>query len=317
MRILSQPRFCAAAAWIIGVVVGLPVLCNSALGQSDAPAIDHVRVLVHDIAAAQNTLHALGFEMRWPEPSVYQEGSAHNSAPFSDGTYLELIGIAEREKLLKSRPWIVDFLQLYQGAHSVGIIVTTAKDVADRLQSQGIDAPLFTLRGSNPEAKPFLLITPKLANIPDGAIFFLEYPWKRSSSAQLSQPNTAQGTVAVWILVKDLEKAGKGMERIGFHSGRLLKFDVMGARGREFDIGDGRILLLESDSPGKSAADFSRERGEGVMGLTLRVGDLGKAKSLIEENTHRKLASYDGIYGKSFLVPAEIANGVWIEMAQK
>jgi hypothetical protein len=217
--------------------VGLPLLCSSALGQSDTPTIDHVRVLVHDIAAAQNNLHAIGFEMRRPEPSVYQEGSAHSSAPFSDGTYLELIAIADREKLSKSRPWIVDFLQNYQGAHSVGIIVTSAKDVADRLQSQGIDAPLFTLIGSHPEAKPVLLTTPKLANLADGAIFFVEYPSKRSSPAQVSQPNTAEGTIAVWILVKDLEKASKDVERIGFHAVRLLKFDVLGARKREFNIG--------------------------------------------------------------------------------
>jgi len=172
------------------------------------------------------------------------------------------------------------------------------------LQSQGIDAPLFTLIGSHPEAKPVLLITPKLANLADGAIFFVEYPW-RSSPAQVSQPNTAQGTIAVWILVKDLEKASKDVEKIGFHFGRLLKFDVLGARGREFDIGDGRILLLESDSPGKSAADFTRERVQGVIGLTLSVSDLRKGQSLLEENTHRKLPTYVGIYGKSFLVPGE------------
>jgi hypothetical protein len=118
-------------------------------------------------------------------------------------------------------------------------------------------------------------------------------------------------------LVKDFDNACVDMERIGFHSGRLLKFDVLGARGREFDIGNGKILLLEPDSPGKPAANFSRERGDGVMGVTLRVGDLGKAKTLIEENTHRKLSSYDGSYGKGFLVPADVANGVWIEMVQK
>jgi hypothetical protein len=107
------------------------------------------------------------------------------------------------------------------------------------------------------------------------------------------------------------------VERIGFHSGRLLKFDVLGARGREFDIGDGRILLLESDSPGKPAADFSRERVEGIIGLTLSVGDIRKAQSLLEGNTHRNFPTYEGIYGKSFLVPAELASGVWIEMVQK
>ena len=317
MRIVPPPRFCAAAAWIIGALAGLQVLCGSALGQYDAPAIDHVRVLVHDIAAAQNTLQTLGFVMRRLEPAVYQEGSAHNSAPFSDGTYLELIGIADREKLLKSRPWIVDFLQNYQGAHSVGIVVTSAKDVEDRLQSHGIDVSRFTLAASNPEAKPILLITPKLANVADGAIFFVEYPWKRSSPAKVSQPNGVLGTAAVWILVKELEKASNEMERMGFHSGRLLKFDVLGARGREFDTGDGRILLLEPESPGKPAADFSRQRVQGIIGLTLWVSDLGRAQSLLQDNTHKQLPIYDGIYGKSFLVPAGLANGAWIEMVQK
>lgn len=314
---LPHRRFCLGRVWMIGVVLGLPVLASGAPGQSDSPALDHVRVLVHDIEAAQKTLRALGFEMLRPQPSVYQEGSAHNSAFFSDGTFLELIGIDDRQKLLNSRPWIVEFLEHYQGAHSVGIIVTSAKDVADRLQSQGIDASRFTLIGSHPEAGPILLITPKLANVADGAIFFVEYPWKRSSPAQVSQPNTAEGTIAVWILVKDLERASKDVERIGFHSGRLLKFDVLGARGREFDIGDGRILLLESDSSAKPANNFASERLQGVIGLTLSISDIRKAQSLLEDNTHRKLPIYDGVYGKSFLVPAELASGVWIEMVQK
>jgi len=75
--------------------------------------------------------------------------------------------------------------------------------------------------------------------------------------------------------------------------------------------------LLEPNSPGKPAADFSHERVQGVIGLTLAVGDLGKAQSLLEENTPRELPTHDGIYGKSFLVPAEVADGVWIEMVQK
>lgn len=319
MRILPGPRVCGAVVWIIVVVAGLP-LSGSLFGQSEAPALDHVRVLVNDIGAAQNAWHTLGFDMRRPEASVFQEGSVHNSAPLSDGTYLELIGIADRDKLMKSRPWIVDFLQHYQGAHSVGIIVTSAKDVADRLQSLKIEAPLFTLVGSNPQAKPVLLITPKLENIPNGAIFFVEYPWQRTSptsAAQFVQPNTAQSTIAVWILVKDLEKATKDMELLGFHSGRISDFKNLGARGREYQTGHGSILLLEPTSSGESAPDFSHVRGEGVMGVTLAVGDLAKAQSLVEGNTRRKLRSYDGIYGKSFLVPAELANGVWIEMVQK
>jgi hypothetical protein len=79
-----HPRAYVAAKSIIAVAAMLSLLYCNALGQSDTPALDHVRILVHDIAAAQNTFHALGFEIRRPEASVYQEGSAHNSAPLSD-----------------------------------------------------------------------------------------------------------------------------------------------------------------------------------------------------------------------------------------
>ncbi len=228
MRLLYSPRICTATGLLVGIALGLPLPSRSALGQSGTGSIDHVRVLVHDIVAAQNQYrNVLGFDLSRTEPIIYQEGSAHNVARFTDGTYLELIGIAEREKLLKSRPWIVDFLQDHQGAHSVGIIVTSAKDVADRLQSRGIEASLFNLRGPRPEAKPILLVTPKLVNLPDGAIFFVEYPGPKSAQASL-QPNTAQGTVAVWIMVKDLEKAGKESETLGFRPGRLLDFKAFG-----------------------------------------------------------------------------------------
>jgi catechol 2,3-dioxygenase-like lactoylglutathione lyase family enzyme len=317
MRPLSPARVYTAAELIIVIALGLLSLSSSALGQSETGGIDHVRVLVRDIVAAQSQYRSvLGFDMSRAEPIIYREGSAHNGAAFTDGTYLELLGIADREKLLKSRPWIVDFLQDHQGAHSVGIIVTSAKEVADRLQSRGIEAPLFNLIGSHPEAKPILLVTPKLVNLPDGAIFFVEYPAQQSAHTVV-QPNTAQGTVAVWIMVKDLEKASKESEALGFHPGRLLDCKALGARGRELDTGRGKILLLEANSLEKPAANFFRERGQGVMGLTLAVGDIAKTQSLIGENTKRKFSLYDGIYGRSLLVPPELANGAWIEMVQK
>jgi hypothetical protein len=37
---------------------------------------------------------------------------------------------------------------------------------------------------------------------------------------------------------------------------------------------------------------------------------------VIGEKTKREFPTYDGVYGKSFLVPPEIASGVWMEMAQ-
>ena len=301
---------------MVVVVLGLPLLSGSAVGQSVTAGIDHVRILVRDITAAQSQYrNVLGFEMSGAKPVVYPEGS-HNGAELTDGTYLELIGIADRDKLLKSRPWIVDFLQDHQGPHSVGMIVTSAKDVAARLRSRGIEAPIFNLVSSHPGAKPILLVTPKLVNLPEGAIFFVEYP-VQVPARTVVQPNTTQGTVAVWIVVKDLEKASQESEKLGFIPGRVLDFKSLGARARELGTGLGKILLVEGTSPGKPAATFFRERGPGVMGFSLAVDDLAKAQSLIGKNTNRKLSTYDGVYGKSFLIPSELTNGVWMEMVQK
>jgi hypothetical protein len=314
---LHSPRVSTANDLIVAIALGVSLLSNRALCQSDVAKIDHVRILAHDIAAAQSQYGSmLGFDLSRAEAFIYPEGSAHNGTELSDGTYLELIGIADREKLLKSRPWIVDFLQDHQGAHSVGILVTSAKDVADRLKTRGIEAPVFNLVSSHPGAKPILLVTPKLVSLPDGAIFFVEYP-VQPSARTVVQPNTAQGMAAVWIAVRDLQKASQEAERLGFHPGRLLEFKNLGARGRELQTSPGKIVLLEANSSGKPTADFLRERGQGVMGLSLAVGDIAKARSLIGGKANRDLPIYEGVYGKSFLVPPEVASGVWIEMVQK
>jgi hypothetical protein len=301
---------------------GLLSAAACAFGQSDAGTIDHVRVLVHDMEVCQDVYrNTLEFDLTRAEAVAYQEGSAHNSARLSDGTYLELIGIADREKLLSARPWIVNFLQDHQGAHSVGVWVPSAKRVSDRLQSSGIDAAIYDLVGSRPGDKPIRIVTPKLANLPDGAIFFLEYPQesleRRKSSPPAVNTNTSQGILGVWIVVTDLSKASNDAEALGFRPVRSLDSQVLGATGREFEVGRGKIVLLQRTAHDGTAARFTRDRGEGVMGISLEVGDLAKARALIQKNTKRTLAPYAGFYGNSFLVPAELSCGTWIEMVQR
>ncbi len=80
---------------ILFAVVGAPA-------QSDIGTIDHAR----DIKAAQDVYrNTLGFNLFRPEPIVFEEGSAHNSTGrLSDGTYLELIGVVNEQKLLRCAP---------------------------------------------------------------------------------------------------------------------------------------------------------------------------------------------------------------------
>jgi hypothetical protein len=117
MQLVCFSRLRRTTTRITLVALGLLFASGSVLAQSDAGTVDHVRVLVHDITAAQdNYRNVLGLDIRHAEATVYPEGSAHNGSFLPDGTYLELIAIADREKLLNSRPWIVDFLQSHQGA---------------------------------------------------------------------------------------------------------------------------------------------------------------------------------------------------------
>ncbi len=292
-----------------------------ALGQSAGGSIDHVRVLVRDVNASREEYRkVLGFGLPRAEPLILPEGSAHDWTNLADNAYVELIGIVDREKLLKVRPWIVEFLRLHEGAQSVGLLVASAKDVSQHLQSRGIDAPIFELARSKPGEKPVLLVTPKMPHLPEGAVFFLEYPPRITSNTPnpipVLQPNTAEKILAVWIVVNDIEKASEDVLTLGFRPVRRLKSKTLGADGREFATDLGSIVLLHAKGKGP-VAQFARERGDGVMGFTLSVTELEKARALIGQNTKRRLSSYHGFYGTSFLIPAELAAGAWIELAQK
>ena len=74
--------------------------------QTDGGSIDHVRILVRDIQVSKKQYRdVLGFNLPHPDVYVYAEGSAHDGADLSDHTYLELLGVADEERLAKVRPW--------------------------------------------------------------------------------------------------------------------------------------------------------------------------------------------------------------------
>ena len=53
------------------------------------------------------------------------------------------------------------------------------------------------------------------------------------------------------------------------------------------------------------------------MGVSIEVGKLEAARQILEANTKKRFAPYQGLYGESILIPGELAHGAWIEMFQK
>lgn len=130
-------------------------------------------------------------------------------------------------------------------------------------------------------------------------------------------PNTARWITSVWIAVSDLETATKAYEAIGLDAGRKVELPELGASGREMKVGPLTVLLVRADNENGKVASFLADRGPGIIGVSINVRDLGAARELIERNTGRQFRSYVGAYGPSILVPAEIAQGLWIEMFQR
>lgn len=316
-------------SFIVPVMWGITVLLasnassgDSSDSQSATGSFDHIRILVHDISAARNSYRdQLGFSFRYTEPYVYAEGSAHDTSDMPDGTYLELVGITDRAKLEQVRFWIVRFLETQEGVHSIGLLVPSVNSIADRLQSRGITAPIFKLARANPQDPPVLLVTPKLPHLPEGAIFFLEYPPRKreggdSKAAPMGQTNTAERIIAVWIVVKDLARAVEEMEMLGFRRFRSMRSATLGAEVREFAADRGQIVLLGAAGSG-AAAQFAKARGMGVIGFTLAAADLERARALVERSNGQHFETYQGLYGTSFLIPGDLADGAWNEMAQE
>jgi len=310
----------------LALILFAALTASTAHGQASAGTLDHVRILVRDINACDDVYRKLGFDLL-DQPSLFPEGSAHNLASLSgDDSYIELIGVADRQKLSTIRPWIVEFIQNYQGAHSVGFVVPSAKTKSDDLAKKGIDAPVFDLVPSKSDAKPIELVTPQLSSLSEGSIFFLEYPSAEGTSKSSTpavgtpessppNPNTATGILGVWIGVKSLTKAKDDAMKLGFRPGRSVESSSLGATGVEMVSTRGKIVLLEAEASG-ATSEFARERGSGIMGLSFAVSDIAKAKFIVERATNRKFSEHEGFYGRSLLIPPDLTCGVWIEMVQ-
>lgn len=141
---------------------------------------------------------------------------------------------------------------------------------------------------------------------------FAEFP----VLAPQPHPNTARKIDTLWLVVSDLDAAidfyaGLGLEVRFKHK----KIHYLAARGAEVRYHNSTLALLEPDGPGL-VADFVAERGEGILGVSLEVGDLDTAHALITGNTGLDLPTFKSKGRDRFLIPASLTHGFLIEMVE-
>ncbi|HEX4962495.1 MAG TPA: VOC family protein [Thermoanaerobaculia bacterium] len=314
-------------------ICGLLALGGQAMAQGlgDGRGIDHVASLVRleNFDAAGSVLtDKLGFAAT---PALLSPLGAKNRLIwFRDRSYLELAAFTERNDF--TAPFL-DFLEQHEGAKFYGTEVVNATQAINFLTSAGypnvgpVPAPPLTLVSTGETVGPIplwnsIVLTSRLA--PDNSNFFLDY-----DEAQVHQmfvdfpvlaprphPNTAQKIDALWLVVSDLDAALDFYQGLGLDvRPKLKKIRYLGARGAKVLYHNSTLTLLVPDGPGL-VADFVAERGEGILGVSVKVAHLDKAHALISRKTGLSLPIFTDNGRDRFLIPSSLTHGFLIEMVE-
>jgi catechol 2,3-dioxygenase-like lactoylglutathione lyase family enzyme len=293
--------------------------------------IDHVAALVRAenfVTAGNAWTDQLGFSAT---PALLSPLGAKNRLIwFDDGSYLEILMFTERNEF--TAPFL-DFLEDHEGAKFYGTEVADAAQAITFLNSAGYSnigpvpaAPLtIEATGEVVGLSPLwssIILTTRLA--PDNSSFFLDYDEAEvqrmftefPALAPRPHPNTAQRIDALWLVVSDLDAAIDFYEGLGLEVRfKHKKIHYLGARGAEVRYDNSTLALLEPDGPGP-VSDFAAARGEGILGASIEVGDLGTAHSLVSGNTGLSLPTFRYKGRDRFLVPASLTHGFLVEMVE-
>ena len=297
----------------------------------DDKGIDHVASLIRAEnfdAALSIFTDQLGFSAT---PTLVSAIGAKNSLIwFDDLSYLEILTFTELNEFTAE---FLAFLEDHEGAKFYGGDVVDFAQTISFLTGAGYPnagpiptAPLIVettgeVVGLNPLWYSIIL-TAVLA--PDNALFFLDYDEAQvqqtfadfPSVAPRAHANTASKIDTLWLVVADLDAAidfyaGLGLEVRFKHK----KIHYLGGRGAEVRYRDNTLALLEPDGTGL-VADFTAERGEGILGVSLEVEDLPTALSLINANTGLDLQPFNYKGRQRFLIPSSLTHGLLIEMVE-
>jgi catechol 2,3-dioxygenase-like lactoylglutathione lyase family enzyme len=317
--------------WI--AICGLLALGGQATAQGlgDGRGIDHVGLLVrleNFDAVTKIFTQQLGFSAT---PALLSPAGATNHLIwFRDRSYLEIDAFTE---LNDGTAPFLDFLKHHEGAKFYGTDVHDDAEASAFLTGAGypnvgpIPAGPLTIvpTGQMVGLTPLwnlVILTSRVA--PDNSNFFLEY-----DDAQIHQmfvdfpvlaprphPNTAQKIDTLWLVVSDLDAAIDFYEGLGLevHS-KHKRIGYLGARSAKVRYNSSTLTLLQPEGPGL-AASFAADRGEGILGVSLKVGNLDTARTLVNRKAHLHLQTYTYQGRDRFLIPAAVTHGLAIEMVE-
>jgi catechol 2,3-dioxygenase-like lactoylglutathione lyase family enzyme len=235
--------------------------------------IDHVVVLVRNLAEAVAGYEALGFTVT--PGGEHGGGATHNALiGFQDGTYFELIAFTEADRPQDHRWWkrlvagegLVDYAlradrvaTVVEDARGRGLELGAATD-GSRRRPDGQQLAWRSVTSGRPvgsTALPFAIedVTPHEARVPGG-------------DAANHRPGV-RGVAELVIAVRDLEASARDLQAM------LGTKPAIGESGAVFSTGGQRLRLVQPDAAdsydgtGLSLAEHLSSRGEGPYEVVL------------------------------------------------
>jgi catechol 2,3-dioxygenase-like lactoylglutathione lyase family enzyme len=306
------------------LAISVAAFCGNTSGQPVKAGLDHVTIVVHDLAAAKRLYSELGFSTvgngRYPDGAEgawvnFLTPAATGSLSLADVTgYLELI--APYDATLSGGRRLADFLEQGEGAHSAGLRVASAEQAARDLRAAGLKingptAGTVSLDGEKEPPPPRwwnINFVDKVASHP---LFLIQYAARPATpppgfSPPAPHPNSATSLSALLIAVNDIEGAATQYGSIAKVGAREISMPELGATATEMVLEHGSIFLLKATDPGGPTAQRLRARGEGILALKIAVADLGQARKQAEKNVSKNK--------QQVLVSPENGAGVWLEL---
>lgn len=275
--------------------------------------LDHVVVLVRDLADAEARLGRLGFR---PTPRGVHSahmGTANTTILFGEGTYLEALGVLQpTQDNLAVRTMLAE----REGPYGLAFKTDDADAAAAEFAEAGI-GPGVALEFARPVELPsgpreaaFRVARTDPAHTPGSWLFVCQHrtPEVTWRSDFLEQPNGAHGIAEVAGMAEDLEAMAKAYGRI-FAS--RLQYD---GENVVVDAGGVRITFCRPAAFAERFAPFGQELGAAasrLAALCLRTGSLARTRAVLSAHGVRHGTTAHG----TILVAPDDACGTVLEFA--
>ena len=307
------------SAWLL-CMVAVQVSASPSLPQDPGTRLDHVLLWGRGIDDLTSVMAVkLGFQVR---PGRDPSGVANRYIRLADSSFIELLGIT------RPNPTFDPGMQADQEALKGG---PGARTFGFRTSS--LDTIYAALKASNHAVTPFFsgpdaskpgwrLFAFDKAPLSSNT-FFIDYKAGYAPDqydpgnaddyrVTREHPNGARALSSIWLVSAHADTDRRALENMGFGHAVAVKVPAAGAAGFCVPVGPTALLALQPDGNGLAQRVLTTG-GPRILAVSYAVDDLGRAQRWVERGYERRLTTYTGLSGESFLAPTQDDLGLSIE----